>query len=109
MKKYITGKAYQAIVQVRPKDDEVLKFVNSQIAKDGAEVTDIFERKEGYDVLISSSRAAFSLRKKFKNKFGGTTKMSRSLVGENKQKRKLVYRITILLRLKKEEKEEENT
>lgn len=106
MKKYITGKAYQAIIQIRPKDETVLNFVKIEIERDGsAEVTDIFERKEGIDVLISSSRAAFSLIKKFKQRFGGTTKTSRSLIGENKQKGKLIYRITILLRLKKEEEE----
>jgi NMD protein affecting ribosome stability and mRNA decay len=103
MKKYITGKAYQAIVQIRPKDEKLLNFVKSEVEKENAEVTDMFERKEGMDVLISSSRAAFGLSKKFKKRFGGETKITRSLIGENKLKGKLIYRLTVLLRLKKEE------
>lgn len=103
MKKYITGKAYQAIVQVRPKDEKLLDFVKKEIDKENAEITDIFERKEGLDVLVSSSRVAFGLSKKFKKQFKGETKITRSLVGENKLKGKLVYRLTVLLRLKKEE------
>jgi nonsense-mediated mRNA decay protein 3 len=93
-------------MQIRPKDEAVLNFIKTEIERDGsAEVTDIFERKEGIDVLISSSRAAFPLIKKFKKRFGGTTKISRSLIGENKQKGKLIYRLTILLRLKEKEEE----
>ncbi len=102
MKKYITGKAYQAIIQIRPKNEELLSFVESEMKKDGAEVTDLFERKEGYDVLVSSSRAAFSLSKKFKKRFNGETKVTRSLVGEDKQAGKRIHRLTVLLRLKKE-------
>jgi len=102
MKKYITGKSYQAIIQIRPKNEEVLSFVEKELKKENAEITDIFERKEGLDVLVSSSRVAFALSKKFKKRFNGETKISTSLVGENKQEGKRGYRLTVLLRLKKE-------
>jgi|SaaInlStandDraft_4_1057021.scaffolds.fasta_scaffold101051_1 nonsense-mediated mRNA decay protein 3 len=102
MKKYITGQAYNAIVQIRPKNDEVLSFVDAEIKKEGGIITDMFERKEGLDVLVSSSSAAFLLSKKFKKKFKGETKVTSSLIGEDKHAGKRIYRITVLLRLKKE-------
>ena len=102
MKKYITGKAYQAKIQIRPKNEEVLSFVDAELKKENAEITDMFERKEGLDVLVSSSSAAFTLSKKFKKRFGGETKITRSLIGEDKHAGKRIYRITVLLRLKKE-------
>lgn len=102
MKKYITGKSYQAIVQIRPKSDEVFSFVEKELKNENAEITDVFEKKEGIDVLVSSSRVAFGLSKKFKKRFKGETKMTTSLVGENKQEGKRINRLTVLLRLKKE-------
>jgi len=105
MKKYITGKAYQAIIQVRPKDEKLYLFVKKEIEKTGAKITDVFELKEGFDVLVSSSQAAFQLSKKFKKQFNGETKTTRSLVGEDKQAGKRIHRLTVLLRLKEEEEE----
>ncbi|MCD4759649.1 60S ribosomal export protein NMD3 [archaeon] len=100
MKKYITQKPYQAKVQIRPFNEKVYSFVKQSLKIDGAEITDEFKRKEGLDVLVSSSRAAFSLAKKFKKKFDGETKITNSLVGEDKQVGKRIYRLTVLLRLK---------
>jgi len=102
MKKYITSKPYQAKLQLRPANKEALKFIENTLKKDGAEITEIFERKEGLDILVTSSRAAFRLAKKFKDRFKGETKVTRSLVGEDKHAGKLLYRLTVLLRLPKE-------
>lgn len=102
MKKYITPKPYQAKIQIRPFDQKVYSFVKKQLKEEGAEITGEFKLKEGVDLLVSSSQAAFHLCKKFKKKFGGETKVTRSLVGENKQAGKRIYRLTVLLRLKKE-------
>jgi nonsense-mediated mRNA decay protein 3 len=102
MRKYITAKPYKAKIQLRPLDEKAYAFVKKQLKEEGVEIVDEFTRKEGIDILVSSSRAAFSLAKKFKKKFNGETKATRSLVGENKQIGKRIYRLTMLLRVKKE-------
>ena len=102
MRKYITSKPYKAKLQLRPFDEKVYSFVKKQLKEEGSEIVDEFKLKEGMDILVGSSRAAFSLAKKFKKKFNGETKATRSLVGENKQVGKRIYRLTVLLRLKKE-------
>ncbi len=100
MKAYKPTKPYAAKIQIRPSNPKVYKFVKHELAKDVVEITEEFKLKEGTDILVSASQPAFQLCKKFKKRFNGETKVSRSLVGENKQAGKRIHRLTVLLRLK---------
>ena len=102
MRKYVPTRPYRAKIQVRPLDEKVVSFVKRTLKSEGANITEIFELKEGADILVDSSNAAFSLAKKFKKQFNGETKVTSSLVGEDKQAGKRIHILTVLLRLKKE-------
>lgn len=95
------GGYFEAIVQVRGIDEEQCKEIE-KMAERKIEEKDSFiskkERKEyGIDFYIGSKKAAISLAKEIKEKFGGEMKKSSSLVGMKDGKR--IYRDTYAIRL----------
>lgn len=99
MKKFIPGEYYEAKLQVRPDDEKLLEFINSEIKKANVDVSDMNKLKEGIDIYINSADFAIKLGKKFRNKYKIKPKVSRSLTGENKQLGKRIYKITVLLKI----------
>lgn len=90
---------YQAKIQLRPKNKEILKFIRAQIKKR----KDVFIAKEeflkeGVDIYITDQRFARSLGKKIKDNFKGDLKITRTLKTRNRQTSKDVYRATICFR-----------
>jgi len=96
---------YEAKIQLRPFDEEVLKYIEKQIDKTEGkvELTRIVELKEGLDIYITSQKFARSLGPKLKKRFRNSElKMTKTIHTRNRQKSRNVYRATILFkRLKK--------
>ncbi len=99
MKKFIPQGYYEAKIQIRPNDESLLKFVNSEIKKANVEIIDQNKLKEGWDLYINSSDFAIRLGKLFRNKYDIKPKVSRSLTGENKQLGKRIYKLTVSLKI----------
>lgn len=97
---------YEAVIQLRPMNKEVLRFIRNQVDKRN----DTFISKEelvktGVDIYITSQRFARTLGKKLKDNFKGELKITRTIFGYSKKRSRIVYRGTVLFRLKEEDKE----
>jgi NMD protein affecting ribosome stability and mRNA decay len=95
---------FEAIIQLRPAQEDMLKYVHKQILK-RKDVTisrqDVL--KTGMDIYISSRKFAMALGKKLKKAFpNGTLTLSRTLHSQDPQSGKKRYRVTVLYRLKQE-------
>jgi len=91
---------FEAIIQVRPKNEEITKFIIKKTEeRKGVFISKIMEKKEGLDFYISSQRFAIAMGRKLKKTYKkGTLKITRSLYSRNKQTSKNIYRVTVLFR-----------
>jgi NMD protein affecting ribosome stability and mRNA decay len=99
MKRFFPKGFYEAKLQVRPKDEKLLSFVNSKIKKYEVEIVDINELKEGYDVYINSANFAIRMGKMFRDEYKIKPKVSKTLTGEDKPAGKRIYKLTVLLKI----------
>ncbi len=110
MHKSITSspKYFEAIIQLRPYDDTVLTYIEDEISKRGPEIfiSKIEELKTGVDIYISSQRFARSLGDKLKKKFNGELKITRTLHHTDRLSSRLLYRATILFRVKRQREDD---
>lgn len=91
---------YEAILQLRPRDDKVLEFIKKRIEdKKNVFISRIDEVKTGLDIYISSQRFARSLGHRLKKSFDGKVVYSRKLFTVSRKTGKRVYRVTVLFRL----------
>lgn len=90
---------FQAILQLRPKDKEILEWVYKQLIKNDVKIGKEVERKEGMDLYLSSKKFTLALGKKLKKTFKGTTKVTKTLFTQSRITSKKVYRITVCFRL----------
>lgn len=92
---------YEAILQIRPANKEVLDFVISLVEKrNDTKISKIVTLKTGYDVYLTNQRfargtLAGQLRKKFKRK----AVVTKTLYGQHKITSRLIYRATVLFRM----------
>ena len=99
---------YEAIIQLRPYDEEIFDFIEAEIKRrtEAVFVTRIEELKTGIDIYLTSQKFARGLGPRIKKKFKGwELKMTRKIHTRDKQKSRNVYRATILLRKIKKEDE----
>lgn len=90
---------FEAIIQLRPETEEIIRFINSQIKKAGnVRIQKIVKDKNGTDFYITSQRFARVLGNKMKKSFKGELKTSRLLFSFDRQTSKRIYRVTILFR-----------
>ncbi|HLC58524.1 MAG TPA: NMD3-related protein [Candidatus Nanoarchaeia archaeon] len=93
---------YEAILQIRPKNKEVLEFALGLIGtREKITISKVKESKHGFDVYLSDQRfargtLAQQLRKKFKNSKVVVTK---TLYGVDRMSSRLIYRAAISFRL----------
>lgn len=87
---------YEAIMQLRDCGDEVVNFVEEEIAKGGIYVAKVVEVKGGLDFYLADNDFAKKLGKRLQEKFGGNTKVTASLWGRKDGKE--VFRVTVLFR-----------
>mgnify|MGYP001565616368 CR=1 FL=1 len=95
---------FQAIIQLRPADSELIKFLENQLRhNDKVWVAKKLNVKTGVDYYISSNKFARMLGKKMKEAFDGTLTESKKLFGWDKLTSKNLYRVTVCFRLKPKE------
>tara|TARA_Y100000310_G_C20519128_1_gene732760 strand:- start:658 stop:990 length:333 start_codon:yes stop_codon:yes gene_type:complete len=96
---------FEAVIQIRPKDEEVLKFIQKKVVeRKGVFISKIMEMKTGWDITISSQRFARTLGTLLKRRFKGwELKVTRTLHTRDKLRSKDVYRGTVCFRKKKED------
>jgi len=92
-------KYYEAIIQLRPASNKIIKFVKAMIE----EKEDVFISREerlktGIDLYISSKNLAMTIGSRLKKRFGGKVILSRSIYGVQKASSKRLYRLTVCYR-----------
>lgn len=90
---------FEAIIQLRPHDDELVEFVYKQIEKEEhAFISKVVELKEGFDLYVSSNKFALKMGKRLSQSFKGETKISKTLHTRDKMRSKDLYRMTVCFR-----------
>ena len=93
---------YEAILQLRPAQEQLLQFLLEELSKR----QDVFISKEvhlknGVDIYLSSHQFTKSLGQRLKRKYKNSDlKISRTLYSRSRMTSKLLYRVTVLFRLK---------
>ncbi|MBL7100454.1 MAG: hypothetical protein ISS23_00700 [Nanoarchaeota archaeon] len=96
---YRTDGYYQAIIQIRPKDKEILTYVRKKIKeKKGVHISKEIFYKYGIDIYVTDQKFARNLGQKLKKAFKGELKITKSIHTKDRQTSKEVYRGTILFR-----------
>lgn len=99
---------YEAIIQLRPATKELVSFVMNRIKeRPSVTISKVKEFDYGIDIYVSSQSYARAIGKKLKHAFKGDLKVTRTLHTTDRMTSKLVYRGTILFRLKPKEEEEQ--
>ena len=100
-------KYFEAIIQLRPYDDEVFDFIENDIKRmrsDTIFISKVEELKTGVDIYISSQRYARSLGQKMQRAFRDwTVLITKKFQTASRLQSKDLYRATVLFR-KNEEK-----
>ena len=101
MPKSINKSYYEATIQIRPFNQEVLQYIVNEVTKR----KDVFiakteELKTGIDIFLSSQRFARTLGKKINERFDGKLTISRQINRLDRQTGVILYRATVLFRLK---------
>lgn len=103
---YTEDQYYEAILQLRPYDEKIYKYVLSEIDKhEKVFITQEEHKKYGVDIRLNSAGFTENLAKRLKKRFGGKIIKSRKLFGFSRTKSKIVYRLTICHRLEKPSEE----
>jgi len=98
---YSKDQYFEAKLQLRPFNKEIYDFVLRQVAKrKNVFISKEVKLKTGIDIYLTSQRFARSLGKKLKDTFKGELKITRTLFSRDRLKSKLVYRGTVLFRMK---------
>ena len=87
---------YEAILQLRDVPQEVVNYVEDEIARVKLTVAKTVPLKNGIDYYLSDNSLTRALGKRLREKFGGNTKETASLWGVKKDRE--VYRVTVLFR-----------
>lgn len=92
---------YEAKIQIRPFDENVIRFVVSMIDNNSkVRIARVEELKTGVDIYVSSRKFAAIIGKKLKVKFkNGKLLVTKALFSKNRQTSKDIYRVTVLFRL----------
>lgn len=94
---------FEAIIQLRPDNKELLSYVKKQLEKNLIDISKEIHKKYGTDLYISSRKFAMHLARRLKRSFKGELITSRTLFSRDRQSGKGVYRVTVCFRLEKEE------
>jgi len=99
MLKSFHSKYYEAILQLRTRDQKLIDFVLDECERNNIYISKIIEHKTGIDIFISSQKFATALITRLKKKFKGKSKITRSLFKTQRQTSKKMYRVTVLFKL----------
>lgn len=94
---------FEAKLQIRPADKKIIDYVLDAISKrKNVFIAKEVKLKTGIDLYLTSYRFAVSIARDLKRRFGGEINISRQLFTQHYLTSKLVYRITVLYRVKKQ-------
>ena len=88
---------YEAKLQIRPKNEKVLKFVKNYCKTKNLFISKVIEEKYGYDIYLSEQKEARNLGNLLKRKFNGEVTESKKIFG--KRDGQDIFRATIAFRL----------
>lgn len=101
---YRTDGYYQAVIQIRPRDKEILSYVRKQIRKkEGVQISKEVFHKYGIDIYVTDQKFARNLGQKLKKVFKGELKITKTIHTRDRQTSREVYRGTVLFRREKAE------
>jgi len=104
MNKLLSGAYWEGVIQVRPKDKEVISFIRNQVGKrKDVKISRELFFKYGVDIYITSQKVTRDIGRMLKNSFDGELKITKKIYGMDRQKSKSLYRATVLFRLKPKE------
>ncbi len=89
---------YEAKIQIRPRDSDLLGFVRNYIKENNVMISKEDERKFGNDFYLVNKKQMSGILSEVKKNFNVEVKLSNTLCGRKNGKE--VYRTTALLRLK---------
>lgn len=89
---------FEATVQLRNINKDVVGFVHEDMEKNDIAVTKEKMVDNGMDFLVDSRKYAQQLGKKLQQKFGGMLKTSARVFTRDRQSSKDVYRVTVLFK-----------
>ena len=98
------AKYYEAILQLREPDPDVIQSVEDAVKSAAADNREIFISKRakvtnGWDFYLSLKGFAVDLGRALFGKFGGELKITKKLFSQHRQTSRLLYRITVLFRM----------
>ncbi len=93
MSRVNVGDYYVAKLQIRPKDEELLK-----LALKKCEPVKLVEYKFGYDIYLKEKDEGYNIAVALKKLFGGDIKTSKELF-KHRKGTKPIYRYTFLFRM----------
>lgn len=92
---------FEATIQLRPFDQTIMEYIIKEVNnRKGVFIANVEELKTGIDIFLSSQKFARALGKKLKQRFKGTLTISRKMHKLDRQTGVLLYRATVLFRLK---------
>ncbi len=94
---------FESILQIRPKDNNLIEFVENQIRKNNIYVAKREELKGGINFKLSSNKFVLQLARKLKKSFKGNLKISKTLYSRDRLTSKNIYRVTVCFRLKQQD------
>jgi len=98
---------YEAVIQIRPRDKEILNYVRNQIRKKkGVQISKEEFFKYGIDVYVTDQKFARNLGQKLKKAFKGELKITKSIHTKDRQTSREVFRGTVLFRRQEEEQKD---
>ena len=92
---------YDATLQLRPYDEEVINYVKRHMELNQVSIAKETKTKYGVDLNITSKKFAVQIGKKLKSRFGGTIKLSKSVLKFGKSASRNLFRVTVCFRLTK--------
>tara|TARA_Y100000034_G_scaffold136745_1_gene215391 strand:- start:6028 stop:6336 length:309 start_codon:yes stop_codon:yes gene_type:complete len=96
---YSKDEYYEAKLQLRPKDEEVIKFAKKLIDENKTLlITKETEHKYGIDFLTNSQKQTQKIARQLKKRFKGKITLSRKLFKVDRLTSKKLYRVTVCFR-----------
>lgn len=96
--KKVKNSYFEAKLQIRPKDEKILKFVKDYCkSRKNLFISKVEEDKHGYDVYLSDQKETRNLGNVLKKKFEGEVKESKKIFGRKDGRD--IYRATVCFRL----------
>ena len=93
-----TSTYYEGILQLRNADKDIIDFVNKRIKQDDIFVSKKISKGKNIDLYLGSRKFITNIGKELDKRFNGQLKISRKIVGRNKQKGRDIYRVNVVFK-----------